>query len=428
MSASKVEKWIDKNNLGPGAIDIAKTVKLFTSEMEKGLTPAGSSLPMIPTYVETDTRPPVNVSAISIDSGGSNLRIASIRFDARSKASIESFEAYPVPGKTEQVTIDDYFDYLAERIAPIAKGKDRIGYCFSFPAKILPSKDGSILHFDKEIKVTGGEGRLLGAGLLSALSKRGVTNLKKVVVVNDTVATALGGRAQMSGMHHSGYFGLILGTGLNICYPEQKMNITKEPSVAEQGGTMLVNIESGFFDKMTRGPIDKELDAASREPGKSQMEKMIAGAYIGQIFRHSVKKATEEGILEGFLSDRIEGAGTIEMSKFIADPYVGMYSDACMSEEDREGAWKIATSIVERAAKLVTVMVLSAGLKYGEGSNPMQPIYVAGEGATLHKMKGLRENVVHYIRQYSDTYKNVYVDLGSAENAVVYGCAMAAYL
>lgn len=428
MAASKVEKWIEKNNLHPGAIDLAKTVKIFILEMEKGLTPAGSSLPMIPTYVETDTRPPVNVSAISIDSGGSNLRIASIRFDARSKASIESFEAYPVPGKAEQVTVEQYFDYLAERIVPIAKGKDRIGYCFSFPAKILPNKDGSILHFDKEIKITGGEGRLLGAGLLNALSKRGVTNFKKVIVVNDTVATALGGRAQMSGMHHSGYFGLILGTGLNICYPEQKMNIIKEPAVAEQGGTMLVNVESGFFDKMARGPIDKELDAASHEPGKSQMEKMISGAYIGQIFKHAVIKAAQEGILEGFMADRIQAAGTIEMSKFIADPYVGMYADACMGEDDREGAWKIATSIVERAGKLVAAIILATGLKYGEGSSPLQPIYVAGEGATLYKMKGLKDNVVHYMRQYSDTYNNVYVDLGSAENAVVFGCAMAAYL
>lgn len=423
---AKVDKWIVKNCLGPDTVDVGKLVKLFVSDMEKGLTPDGSCLPMIPTFIEAEAKPPANVGVIAIDSGASNLRIAGIRFDAKGVPTIESNESYPVPGKIDRVTVDQYFDYLATRIAPIAAGKERVGFCFSFPARILPNKDGSIILFNKEIKVSGAEGRLLGVGLQNALSKKGVFGIKKTVVINDTIATAMGGRAQTVGMHYGGYLGLIYGGGINTCYTEQKSNIIKEPDLCSQGGKMIINVESGSFDKMVRGPIDIELDEDSHEPGRGLMEKMISGAYIGEVFRRAALKASEDEIL-GSLGE-IRGGTTIEMSQFLHDPYVGPYANACSSEEDRAILWRIGSAIVERAAKLMAANVLAVAIKSGEGKNAMSPILVTGEGATLYKMKGLKGGIEHYVRLYSEANQNVFLEFTKVETGAVLGSAMAAYM
>ncbi len=429
LVSAKVQQWLERNSLSPRAVDVGKTVKRFLSEMEKGLTPAGSSLPMIPTYIETKSMEPADTSVIAIDAGGTNLRISCVRFDADGRPSLESFENHPMPGTTGPVTIGEFFDSIAARVAPVAKGRSEIGFCFSFPAKIHPNKDGEIMGFDKEVKVSDAPGRMLGEGLLNSLKKLGVDNIKKVVVINDTVATALGAKAQLTGRSYSGYIGFILGTGTNTCYAEQKRNITKEPALPGQSGSMLINVESAFFDKVVNGPIDRELDACSLEPGRNKIEKMVSGAYIGEVFRRSVLQAAKDGVLSsGFDREKIANYVTVEFSEFMDNPHSGKYSEACNTEEDREVLWMIGTAIVDRAAKLAASNILAAAIKSGEGKNPLNPVFVSAEGTTMYKLKGFKACIDYHIKQYIDENQNVFIEMGKVDNTTVFGSAIAALM
>ena len=82
--------------------------------------------------------------------------------------------------------------------------------------------DGRLLKWTKEMKAPEVIGRFIGKGLLEALGRGGAG--KSVVLLNDTVATLLAGKAADKKRYGS-YVGFILGTGTNIAYLEKNENI-----------------------------------------------------------------------------------------------------------------------------------------------------------------------------------------------------------
>jgi len=64
-------------------------------------------------------------------------------------------------------------------------------------------------------------------GLGQALNRLGVRQDKHFVLLNDTVATLLAGRAETSGRRFDSYIGFILGTGTNTSYVEHNRSIRK---------------------------------------------------------------------------------------------------------------------------------------------------------------------------------------------------------
>ena len=65
---------------------------------------------------------------------------------------------------------------------------------------------------------------------------------RKIAILNDTVATLLGGMATYP-QGYSTYVGYIYGTGTNACYMEDTANITKVAGL--DAGHMLINTECG---------------------------------------------------------------------------------------------------------------------------------------------------------------------------------------
>jgi Hexokinase len=429
IDSFNVEKWLYNYSIHPGVVDINKMVTALLNEMDEGLTEKGSSLPMIPTYIEAGDMVPKNENVIAIDAGGTNLRIALVRFDALGSPSIEKITACRMPGIDREIETEEFFDYIAECILPVAAGVKSIGFCFSFPAKIHPDKDGEIMLFDKEIKVKNASGKMIGWELLKALAKREVYSIQKVVVLNDTVATALGAKAQLHDNEYGGYAGLILGTGFNMCYSEQKENIKKAPALAREQGSIFINMEAAFFDKSIRGPIDNDLDSASHDPGRCRMEKMISGAYIGEIFLRTLLQAKKDGLVGAAIDESsLKKISTKELSEFLDNPFKGFYAEACCSENDRYVSFIVAKAVVERAAKLAASIILATAIKSGEGRNPLHPVFVSVEGTTIHKLKGLKSGIEFYIKDYIDRRQDVFIELGSVDNTTIMGSAIAAFL
>lgn len=84
--------------------------------------------------------------------------------------------------------------------------------------------------------------------------------------------------------------GCIFGTGCNAAYVEHCGSI---PKLAKMGlpddMEMAINCEWGAFDNehkiLPRTKYDVTIDDESPRPGQQAFEKMIAGLYLGEIFR-----------------------------------------------------------------------------------------------------------------------------------------------
>ena len=103
-----------------------------------------------------------------------------------------------------------------------------------------------------------------------------------IAVVNDTVATLLAAKATEGDRTYSSYLGFILGTGTNTAYVERNANIMKVPGL-DPAGSMIINSESGAFDKIEQSQFDRAMDARQTDPGHAPFEKMIAGGYLGPV-------------------------------------------------------------------------------------------------------------------------------------------------
>jgi hexokinase len=84
--------------------------------------------------------------------------------------------------------------------------------------------------------------------------------------------------------------GCIFGTGCNAAYME---NVGAIPKLAHMNlppeTPMAINCEWGAFDNehlvLPRTEFDITIDQDSPRPGQQAFEKMIAGLYLGEIFR-----------------------------------------------------------------------------------------------------------------------------------------------
>ncbi len=191
----KVEVFLKNHGMDPEGTDLKENCDLFIREMEQGLDSADSSLMMIPTYISMDSELPINEPVIVIDAGGTNFRVAVVYFNNDKKPVIEDFKLYSMPGTKGEISKEEFFDTMAEYIKPVLHKSSKISFCFSYPVKILPNKDGRLIKFSKEVKVRDVEGELIGENLLKSIRKLGCKEDKSIILLNDTVATLLGGKA-----------------------------------------------------------------------------------------------------------------------------------------------------------------------------------------------------------------------------------------
>jgi hexokinase len=188
-----------------------------------------------------------------------------------------------------------------------------VGFCFSYPTDILPNKDGKLIRFNKEVRVDGMEGEPICEGIAQALVQRGHRDKMQFVLLNDSVATMLGGMAANPGRGYDSYIGFILGTGMNTCYLEQNKNITKADLSGEKTSSMVINMESGGYNRMPAGEFDDLFDSATNNPGNQRLEKMLSGAYQGGLIHLTVCKAMEEGLFSEDFVTRYKELPTLTM-------------------------------------------------------------------------------------------------------------------
>lgn len=430
-----VKKFMQQNQMDYSSIDIDHECRVFIEDMQKGLDGHRDSLDMLPTYIPMGDSIKINEPVIVMDAGGTNFRVAVIHFDEDKNPVIEDFSNYPMPGTRGEIGKEEFFETIAEYLKPVINKSNKIGFCFSYPTEILPNGDGKLIRFSKEIQVRDMIGQSVGAGIIETLQKAGYTEPKSIVLLNDTVATLLGGKAAYSNMPYDSYIGYILGTGTNTCYIEKGSNIGKLQALGQNYETMLINMESGNYSKSPSGVIDKEFDSTTVNPGHSNFEKKISGGYLGGLILTMIKKAAEAGLLSETFTKNIQNTdtlSTIDANEFLHLPYGDNKLTSCCSDEsneskkDRTTLYYLIDSLVERAAKLVAINLTAVMIKTGKGNDPCRPVCITADGSTFYKLKAFKSKLEYYLKGYMVDEMGLYCEFAEAENVNLTGSAIAA--
>lgn len=420
----KVDSFLAENKLRADDVDMEQLVSLFHSEMDRGLKGETSSLRMIPTYIEADNEFLKDTPVLAIDAGGTNFRTTLVTFRKDGTLEMEPIRNFRMPGIENEVSGAEFFDIMAGFIKPFASETDRIGFCFSYPTEIFPDKDGRLLQFCKEIQAPQVVGQVIGKSLLKALGTPG----KKIVLLNDTVATLLAGKSASFAKTYDSYIGFILGTGTNTCYIEANRNIPKTPGL-DQGKSMIVNIESGNFNLAPRSVLDIRFDNTTMNPGNYSFEKMFSGGYFGGLCLTVLKEAAKQGIFSDGLSGRLSQIKDLTAeaaSRFLEEDGGENILDSCFRDEaDRNAAKEIISGLIDRASKLVASNLAAAVLKTDKGVDPDRPVLMTIEGTTFYKLRNLKSRFEEYFSGYLSGERLRYVEFTEVAQSSLIGAALA---
>jgi hexokinase len=348
----------------PEQIDIEACARAFAEEMGRGLSGAPSSLLMLPTYLSPEGRPKDGETAIAVDIGGTNLRVALTAYRS-GRLEVLWSDVSPVPGSRGTVTKDAFFAAIADKLTPVIGKSGRVGVSFSHSAEILPNRDGRLISFSKEISVTDAAGMEICHELERKIIESGCREKKSFVLLNDTVAVLLSGAAAVRPETCDGFMGLVLGTGMNMCYTERAVEIMTLRG-DYTSGAMIVNTEAGNFDKIPFGEPDRALDSRTANPGDHLMEKAMLTHLLDSLY--------------------------------------------------------------ERGARLVVSMLAGAMLKTDPGRDENKPVCVAAEGSTFYKLHSFKERVYTIVRSELNGRLGRYCEIIRTENASIEGTALAAML
>ncbi|KAI5236379.1 hexokinase [Aureobasidium subglaciale] len=289
--ASEVEKLkelfrIDQQKLK----DITKR---FEVELDEGLKENNKNIPMNITWVLGQPHGDEKGSFLTVDLGGTNLRVCWITLPgARGKPSIVQ-EKYQLSKEVKTGTADQLWDEVADRMETFIRDQKLdetstqplpLGFTFSYPAMQEYIDHGILQTWTKGWDVKGVEGEDVTVQLRKAMDKRKLP-VKLVALINDTTG------AMIASAYHDPetIIGAIFGTGCNAAYMEDSDSIPKSNGRLPSGSLVAINCEYGAFDNdhhvlpMTK--YDHMIDAESPRPGEQAFEKMSAGLYLGEIFR-----------------------------------------------------------------------------------------------------------------------------------------------
>jgi hexokinase len=369
----------------------------FEAAMRAGLAGRPSSLRMLPSYIARPTGGERG-EAIAIDFGGTNVRILKVSLtDGQAQISKSSNFTLKDPGGAydytqEETRAEALFDFIARHVADVLTGDTSIlplGHTFSFPCRQEGINRAVLIQWTKEIRTSGVEGRDVTPLLTEALERQGVRNVRPRAVINDTVGTLLAAAYKLRDVE----VGSICGTGHNTCYLEPRHPLTGKP--------MIVNMEAGSFDGVTLTPFDRAVNEASVRPGGQLLEKMVSGAYLGDVvlavlrtmvaerLLPAANRSWDRGTLTGIhLSQVLEDGADCGKTKSVAQIQLGLTE---LTSEQLLALRKLVESVTGRSARLVGATYAGIVRYLDPGREPEH--VVAIDGSLYEKMPGYEAGI-----------------------------------
>uniref|UniRef100_G3PUC9 hexokinase n=2 Tax=Gasterosteus aculeatus aculeatus TaxID=481459 RepID=G3PUC9_GASAC len=379
----------------------------FQAEMKKGLSVesnAAAALKMLPTHVRSTPDGSEKGEFLALDLGGSRFKVLQVKVGEATgikKGGVEMVEkTYPTP--EESSLLLQLFDHVSESLKDFLHEKNislerkhPLAFTFSFPCEQSTLNQGLLLNWTKNFRAGGLQGKDVVQALRGALDRIGGVDVEVLAMVNDTVATMMtcGFDDQQCEV------GLIIGTGTNACYMEELRHIDL---VEGDEGRMCVNTEWGAFgddgalkDYVTE--FDRDLDAASNNPGKQILEKMVGGMYLGELVRLVVLKMAKLGLLfKGQVSKALRTKGTITTEHVAAmeeyknglnntrDLLMGL--DLIPTFDDCVAVQHVSTIVSFRSSNLVSAGLAAILTRIMENRNLRKLRITVGVDGTVYKM------------------------------------------
>jgi hexokinase len=201
---------------------------------------------------------------------------------------------------------------------------------------------------------------------------------------------------------------------------------------------MIINAESGSFDKLERSRFDVAMDAKQIDTGHNPLEKMIAGGYLGAVGLEVYKAAAKEGMFSEKAAAAIGGLGSLETMDFDnfcaalrkegrENPLDAIFTDA----DDAKMARRLGIPVFERAAVLTAIHLAAFCIKSGAGADASAPIAINADGSTYYKTRAIRfgETVKRELDDMLVRRRNIHYEItAQVEDAPMVGAAIAAML
>ena len=233
---------------------------------------------------------------LALDMGGTNLRVCEIIL-LEEKGEFDIIQSkYRMPEELKTGESEELWEYIADCIQQFIEyhhevesleelDKIPLGFTFSFPATQKYIDNGVLQRWTKGFDISGVEGKDVAPLFEAAIEKRKLP-IRLSALINDTTGTLIASAYTDDTMR----IGCIFGTGCNAAYME---NCGSVPKIADYNlppdMPIAINCEYGAFDNehvvLPRTQYDIIIDEDSPRPGQQAFEKMIAGLYLGELFR-----------------------------------------------------------------------------------------------------------------------------------------------
>eukprot|EP00064_Thunnus_orientalis_P004861 superscaffoldBa00000459_g4874 len=381
----------------------------FQAEMKKGLSAesnAAAAVKMLPTHVRSTPDGSEKGQFLALDLGGSKFKVLQVKVREGMgirRGGVEMEEkTYSIPKELLNGKGTELFDHVSESLKDFLHEKNislekkhPLAFTFSFPCEQSTLNQGLLLNWSKNYRARGLQGKDVVQVLREAVDRTGGMDVEVLAMVNDTVAT------MMTCGFDDRYceVGLIIGTGTNACYMEELRHVDL---VEGDEGRMCVNTEWGAFgddgalkDFITE--FDRDVDAASNNPGKQLFEKMVSGMYLGELVRLVVLKMAKLGLLfDGHVSNALKTKGKITTAHVAAmEEYKnGLKNtrdiltelDLTPSPDDCIAVQHVSTIVSFRSSNLVAAGLAAILTRIKQNRNLRKLRITVGMDGTLYKM------------------------------------------
>jgi hexokinase len=399
---------------------------------------------------------------MTIDMGGTNLRICDVHLSATKRDSDQIQKKYQLPEEIKTGTANELWDWVADRVQDFLnehesgqKGeKVPLAFTFSFPVDQKSISSGILQHWTKNFNVSGAVGEDVVAQLEAAFKrkvrpfeyKRQICNsfvqkvpVNVVALINDTTGTLIAS-------HYSDPYvkvGCVFSTGCNAAYMEECRLIPKLKHLnLPEDAQVVINTEYGAFDNdlviLPLTPWDRQLDHESLQPGAQRYEKMVAGLYIGEMLRLIMVNLYEEKKLfkgqnitrlrsENALDATFLSIAELDVSKDLEtmrEAFVTSLSLSPTIEELKVCRYLIGL-IATRAARLFACGIAAICTKKG-----IKRCHVGVDGAVFNKYSGFKQRAAQALREIFDwpPHELDLIVLNPSEDGSSVGAAVAAAL
>lgn len=356
---------------------------------------------------------------LALDMGGTNLRVCEITLPEEKGEFDITQSKYRMPEELKTGKAEELWEYVADCLQQFIEyhhedeklEKLPLGFTFSYPATQEYIDHGILQRWTKGFDIEGVEGLDVVPPFEAAVAKRGLP-IKLAALINDTTGTLIASAYTDDTMK----IGCIFGTGCNGAYMENCGSIPKLAHLNLPADMPIaINCEYGAFDNehvvLPLTPYDQIIDRESPRPGQQAFEKMIAGLYLGEVFRlvlvdlHDNKNL----IFDGQDIRKLKKPYTLDssfLSMIEEDPYENLsetedlfrkHLDLTPSKPERELCRRLAELIGTRAARLSACGVAAICKKKN-----IHSCHVGADGSVFNKYPHFKARGAQALREILD--------------------------